>query len=257
MGDVAGAEFFSRRAGNWTNVLDRSLGLVRGRDSRGAWRTPFSPFRFGGAKDWLPYDCTEGNAWQYTWHVFQDPEGLIAAHGGKKAFAAKLRGIFSMRHVKDGEEPDDCTGRIGEYIQGNEPSHHLLYFFPQIGEWDFAAEKIRYVCGEFYRNAVDGLCGNDDCGQMSAWYIFSCLGFYPFNPCGGGFVLGAPQVPGAVLRLRDDKVFTVVAENFSEENRYVQSVLLNGKTLKEPKISYADIMAGGELRFIMRKEKEK
>ena len=255
MGDGDGARFFDRRAGNWTNVLDRSIGLVRGRDSRGAWRTPFSPFRFGGAKDWLPYDCTEGNAWQYTWHVFQDPEGLIAAHGGTKAFAAKLRGIFSMQHVKDGEEPDDCTGRMGEYIQGNEPSHHLLYFFPQIGEWDFAAEKIRYICSGFYRNAGDGLCGNDDCGQMSAWYIFSCLGFYPFNPCGGEFVLGAPQVPRAVLRLWGDKMFTVVAENFSADNKYVQSVLLNGKTLKAPKISYADIMAGGELRFIMRKAK--
>ena len=251
MGDGEGAGFFRRRAGNWTNVLDRSVGLVRGRDSRGAWRTPFSPFRFGGAKDWLPYDCTEGNAWQYTWHVFQDPYALVSAHGGKKSFAAKLKSVFSMEHVRDGEEPDDCTGRMGEYIQGNEPSHHLLYFFPQIGEWDFAAEKIRHICDGFYRNAVDGLCGNDDCGQMSAWYVFSCLGFYPFNPCGGEFVLGAPQVPKAVLRLRGRKKFTIVAENFSEENKYVKSVSLNGRILDVPKISYSDIMAGGELRFEM------
>jgi len=201
MGDPVGERYFSRRSGNWTNVLDRSLGLVRGRDSKGAWRTPFSPFRFGGAKDWLPYDCTEGNAWQYTWHVFQEPQTLIAALGGERAFDEKLRRIFTMQHVKDGEEPDDCTGRIGEYIQGNEPSHHILYFFPLVRDGDFAAERIREVCDRFYFNAPNGLCGNDDCGQMSAWYIFSCLGFYPFNPCGGEFVLGAPQVPRAVIRL--------------------------------------------------------
>ena len=251
MGDSDGARFFARRAGNWTNVFDRSIGLVRGRDSRGAWRTPFSPFRFGGGKDWLPYDCTEGNAWQYTWHVFQNPEALISAFGGRGSFAAKLKRIFSMQHVKDGEEPDDCTGRIGEYVHGNEPSHHLLYFFPQIGERDFAAEMIRAVCSRFYSNSIDGLCGNDDCGQMSAWYIFSCLGFYPFNPCGGEFVLGAPQVAKAVLRLAGSKTFSVVVDGFSKENCYVKSIFLNGKALQQPKITYSDIMAGGELRFVM------
>jgi predicted alpha-1,2-mannosidase len=230
---------------------------VRGRDSRGAWRTPFSPFRFGGAKDWLPYDCTEGNAWQYTWHVFQDPEGLIAAHGGKKAFAAKLRGIFSMRHVKDGEEPDDCTGRIGEYIQGNEPSHHLLYFFPQIGEWDFAAEKIRYVCGEFYRNAVDGLCGNDDCGQMSAWYVFACMGIYPYNPASATYVIGAPQAKRVRILLENGRTLTTVAKDLSEANLYVQGVTWNGRPVKGFVISHTDLMQGGELVFQMGERKQR
>ena len=250
-GDAAGERFFRARAGNWTNVLDRTMGLVRGRDSQGRWRTPFDPSRFGGAKDWLPYDCTEGNAWQYTWHVFQDPKALIAALGGERAFAAKLRSVFSREHVKSGDEPDDCTGRMGEYVHGNEPSHHILYFFPQLHDGNFAAGKIREICEKFYFNAPDGLCGNDDCGQMSAWYVFACLGFYPFNPCGGEFVLGAPQLPGATLRLPNGKEFRIVTENFSKENRYVRRMWLNGQSRTEPKLAYDEVMRGGELRFEM------
>lgn len=251
MGDATGEQFFRNRSKNWTNVLDRTIGLVRGRDSEGAWRTPFQPSRFGGNQDWLPYDCTEGNAYQYTWHVFQEPLELIAALGGERAVDERLRGVFTMKHEAVGDEPDDCTGRMGEYIHGNEPSHHILYFFPQIHDGNFAAGKIREICETLYRNAADGLCGNDDCGQMSAWYIFACLGFYPFNPCGGNFVIGSPQMPSATLHLPGGECFKVVADEFSKENRYVKSVSLNGKSIDRPFISYESIMNGGELRFAM------
>ena len=254
-GDAKTADFFFRRAGNWTNVLDRSLGLVRGRDSSGAWRTPFDPFRFGGGKDWLPYDCTEGNAWQYTWHVMQCAPGLVAAHGGERELARRVEKLFALSHPKAPEEPSDCTGQIGEYVHGNEPSHHILYLLPQLHDGNFAAERIREVCDRFYHGGTDGLCGNDDCGQMSAWYVFSAMGFYPFDPCGGEFVLGAPQIPKVTLRCTPTPntyaYFTVIAKNLSKENKYVKSVTLNGKTLKEPKITYADIMRGGELCFEM------
>lgn len=213
-------------------------------------------YRRSGKLPVIPYfgfdtDCTEGNAWQYTWHVFQDPKALIAALGGERAFAAKLRSVFSREHVKSGDEPDDCTGRMGEYVHGNEPSHHILYFFPQLHDGNFAAGKIREICEKFYFNAPDGLCGNDDCGQMSAWYVFACLGFYPFNPCGGEFVLGAPQLPGATLRLPNGKEFRIVTENFSKENRYVRRMWLNGQSRTEPKLAYDEVMRGGELRFEM------
>lgn len=251
MGDAKGERFFRHRSMNWTNVLDRTIGLVRGRDSKGAWRTPFHPSRFGGNKDWLPYDCTEGNAYQYTWHVFHEPQKLIAALGGERAFNERLRRIFTMKHETVGEEPDDCTGRMGEYIHGNEPSHHILYYFPQIHDGNFAAGKIREICETLYRNTADGICGNDDCGQMSAWYVFACLGFYPFNPCGGNFIIGAPQLPSATLLLPNGKRFRIIADDISRENKYVKSVTLNGKSLDTPSISYESIMNGGELRFMM------
>lgn len=251
VGDADGERFFRNRAGSWSNVLDRTIGLVRGRNSKGVWRTPFEPSRFGGSKDWIPYDCTEGNAYQYTWHVFQEPNALIAALGGERAVDAKLRSLFSMEHVQVGEEPDDCSGRMGEYVHGNEPSHHIPYFFPLLHDGNLAAGKIREICDRFYSNAPDGICGNDDCGQMSAWYVFACLGFYPFNPCGGEFVIGAPQIAGATIRLANDRTFKVVANGFSKANKYVKSVTLNGKPIDEPKITYGQIMKGGELRFEM------
>ena len=245
------AEFFFRRSAGWKNVFDRSLGLVRGRDSNGRWREPFNPYALGHGGE-SANDFTEGNAFQYTWHVMQDPDGLVEALGGRESFVRKLDGLFSEPEKAEGQgEVVDVTGLIGQYVHGNEPSHHVIYFYTLVGENGKAAERIREVFDRFYLPKPDGLCGNDDCGQMSAWYVFSALGFYPFNPCGGEYVIGAPQIPKATIALPGGRTFTVVAKNLSRANKYVKSVTLNGRPVADWKIRHADIMSGGELVFEM------
>ena len=253
LGREEDAKFFLRRSGNWRNVLDPSLGLMRSRDSKGKWRDPFDPSAVGYGEG---YDFTEGNSYQYTWHVMQDPDGLVAALGGRDAFVDKLDALFERPEEMKGNVLD-VTGLIGQYVHGNEPSHHVIYFYTLVGERDKTARRVRDVFDRFYLPKPDGLCGNDDCGQMSAWYVFSALGFYPFNPCGGTYVLGAPQIPKAVVRLGNGKretgngkTLTVIAKNFSKENKYVKSVTFNGKPLDKT-IEHADLMAGGELVFEM------
>ena len=266
LGFKADAEFFFKRSGNWKNVFDSSIGFARGKDSKGRWRTPFNPFALshGAGHD---TDFTEGSAFQYSWHVMQDVPGLVAAMGGRDRFVKRLDGLFSAPSKTDGMgEVLDVTGLIGQYVHGNEPSHHVIYFYPQVGHPEKAAERIREVFDRFYLPKPDGLCGNEDCGQMSAWYIFSAMGFYPFNPCGGEYVIGAPQVPKVTLRVRDGRwglrdgkrvkgrgepTFTVVARNLSKENKYVKQVTLNGKPMTDWKIYHSDIMCGGELIFEM------
>ena len=264
LGREEDAKFFLRRSGNWRNVLDPSLGLMRSRDSKGKWRDPFDPSAVGYGEG---YDFTEGNSYQYTWHVMQDPDGLVSALGGRDAFVDKLDALFERPEEMKGDVLD-VTGLIGQYVHGNEPSHHVIYFYTLVGERDKAARRIRDVFDRFYLPKPDGLCGNDDCGQMSAWYVFSALGFYPFNPCGGTYVLGAPQVPKATIKLvgaslrdargrvgdatlpDDCKTLTIIARNLSAENKYVKSVTFNGKPLDKT-IEHADLMAGGELVFEM------
>ena len=251
LGKREDAALFMKRAGYWKNVFDPSLGLVRGRDSRGRWREPFDPFTLGHGAE-KANDFTEGNAFQYTWHVMQDVDGLVAALGGRDRFAARLDSLFTQPTQTEGMgKLVDITGLIGQYVHGNEPSHHVIYFYPQVGRPEKAAERIREVFDRFYLAKPDGLCGNDDCGQMSAWYLFSAMGFYPFNPCGGEYVIGAPQLPRVTLRLENGKTFTMVANGLSRENKYVKSVSLNGRPLKGCTLSHADILAGGELVFEM------
>ena len=268
LGRADDAAFFFKRSGNWRNVFDASVGLARGKDSKGKWREPFDPYALGyGDKS----DFTEGNAFQYTWHVMQDPDGLVEAMGGRDAFVKRLDGLFDQPEKVEGDVLD-VTGLIGQYVHGNEPSHHVIYFYTLVGERDKTARRVRDVFDKFYLPKPDGLCGNDDCGQMSAWYVFSALGFYPFNPCGGTYVLGAPQIPKATVRIssrRDgsspshgdanwesrhlaggEKTLTIIANNFSAENKYVKSVTFNGKPLDKT-IEHADLMAGGELVFEM------
>ena len=246
LGRADDAAFFFKRSGGWRNVFDASVGLARGKDSKGRWREPFDPYALGyGEKS----DFTEGNAFQYTWHVMQDPDGLVEALGGREAFVKRLDALFEQPEEVKGDVLD-VTGLIGQYVHGNEPSHHVIYFYTLVGERDKTARRVRDVFDKFYLPKPDGLCGNDDCGQMSAWYIFSALGFYPFNPCGGTYVLGAPQIPKATVKLADGKNLTVVANNLSAENKYVKSVTFNGKPLDKT-IEHADLMAGGELVFEM------
>ena len=251
LGHAEDSAFFFKRSAYWKNVFDPSIGVVRGRDTKGKWREPFDPYALGHGAD-IANDFTEGNAFQYSWHVMQDPQGLIAAMGGRDSFVRKLDALFSASEkvVGDGSTVD-VTGLIGQYVHGNEPSHHVIYFYPQVGEPDKAAERIREVFDKFYLPKPDGLCGNDDCGQMSAWCLFSAMGFYPFNPCGGEYVIGAPQIPKVTLNLAKDKVFTMTAKNLSKENKYVESLTLNGKPITDWKIRHSDIMNGGELVFEM------
>ena len=241
--------FFSKRAQNYRNLFDRETLLMRPRDSEGRWIEPFDPFRIGWGKG---YNFTEGNAWQYTWHVMHDPEGLIKLFGGREKFAERLDMLFKFPERIEGQgELGDVTGLIGQYAHGNEPSHHVAYFYHYAGRPRRTAEIVREVFDRFYLNKPDGLCGNDDCGQMSAWYIFSAMGFYPFNPCGGEYVLGAPQLPEVTLRLPGGRKFAIMAKNLSEKNKYVKSVCLNGKKLDGFKITHEEIMAGGTLEFEM------
>ena len=248
--------FFRRRSGYWKNVFDASTGFMRGKDTQGKWRDPFDPFQLGHDHN-RPNDFTEGNAFQYTWHVLQDPIGLIAAMGGKDAFVKKLDALFVQPERTEGMGfVGDVTGLIGQYAHGNEPSHHVAYFYPFAGRPDRTAEVVREVCDRFYGVKPGDLCGNDDCGQMSAWYVFAAMGFYPFNPCGGDYVLGAPQFPKVTLALPGGKTFTVVAKNLSRENKYVKSVTfrpLNASTSQPLNtiIRHADIVRGGELVFEM------
>ena len=253
LGKKEDAAFFDRRANNWTNVFDRTVGFARGRDTKGNWRVPFSPFKLNvGGRGTGPKDFTEGNSWQYTWHVMQDPRGLIAAMGGNKKFLENLNGLFSQPEKVEGMGfALDATGLVGQYAHGNEPSHHTIYLFQYAGRPDRTADLVREVCDKYYRNEPEGLCGNDDCGQMSAWFLFSAMGFYPLNPCGGDYVLGAPQVPEVKLALPGGKTLRIVAKNLSIRNKHVKSVTFNGKPVAGFILKHADLMAGGEIVFEM------
>ena len=190
------ADAFGRKAKMWTSVVDSGTGFARPRLADGSWCEPFDPTDCGT-------NCgfTEGNAWQYTWHVLHDAEGLITAFGGKGRTIERLERLFGQP-IKHGRFwTADISGEIGQYAHGNEPSHHVPYLFTLAGRNDLAAKWIGRICREFYRDAPDGVCGNDDCGQMSAWYVFAQLGFYPVNPCGGEYVIGAPQVPAAQVKV--------------------------------------------------------
>ncbi len=251
LGKTDDYEYFSKRAEFYKNMFDPETKLMRGKDSRGNWRTPFNPFRLAHDAS-VGGDFTEGNSWQYTWHVQHDPQGLIELMGGKDLFAQKLDSLFFLN-------PDtsltgfvsDVSGLIGQYAHGNEPSHHVAYLYNFAGRPWKTQELIREVFDRFYLNKPDGLCGNDDCGQMSAWYIFSAMGFYPVNPIGGEYVIGAPQIEKISLSLPGGKTFTMEAKGLSKENKYVKSVTLNGQPVENYTIHHKDIMNGGHLIFTM------
>ena len=206
LGRTGDAAFFRRRSGNWTNVLDRASGFVRGRDSKGNWREPFDPLAIG-VGHWRKGDFTEGNAWHYTWQVQHDPKGLVAALGGGESAAAKLERLFTQPSGKVTDETSAVTGYLGQYPHGNEPCHHVPWLFAYAGRGDLATKYVHEIAKRFYRVAPDGLCGNDDCGQMSAWYVFAALGFYPLDPCGGAYVKTEPVLPGLRLHLPNGRTY--------------------------------------------------
>lgn len=243
LGRTGDYERFIGHAGDYHHYFDSSSGFMRGKLSDGTRRPDFDPSYSLHLED----DYVEGNAWQYTWLVPHDPEGLIALMGGKERFESKLDSLFTVSSELNEGASADITGMIGQYAHGNEPGHHIIYLYSYIGRQDKMADRLRQVCDSFYSTAADGLIGNEDCGQMSAWYIFTSLGFYPVNPVDGTFVIGSPLAGRATLRLTNGKKFTVIAHNNSDANRYVGAATLNGRPYDSPVIRYADIMAGGTL----------
>ena len=249
MGKAEDAEYFAKRADFYKNLFDKETQFMRPRNSNGTWKTPFDPSEVAHAES-KGGDYTEGNAWQYTWHVQHDVPGLIALFGGEEAFLNKLDSVFTVE-LKTTQA--DVTGLIGQYAHGNEPSHHVTYLYTLAGRPERTQELVRQIFDTQYRPEPDGLCGNDDCGQMSAWYMFSAMGFYPVDPVSGNYVFGAPQMPQITLKLANGNTFTVIAEGISEENKYVESITLNGEPYTKNYITHEDILNGGTLVFKMKK----
>jgi predicted alpha-1,2-mannosidase len=235
MGKDSIADVFYRRAENWRNQYNHATTFMQPRDSKGNFQPLFNP------DEYTPHIC-ESNAWHYMWSVQHDIDGLIELVC-KKRFEQKLDSMFTYSPGENDELPIFSTGMIGQYAHGNEPSHHVAYLFNRTGQPQKTQQYVRQIMKELYRNTPDGICGNEDCGQMSAWYVMSAMGFYPINPCGGEYELGMPLFPEATLRLADGKTFTVTNKGNWKK------AYLNGKRIKGTAITHKDIMQGGVLEF--------
>lgn len=247
LGYADDAAYFSDRSKSYRHLFDAELGFIRGKDSKGNFRKEYNPFKSTHRVD----DYCEGNGWQYTWLVPHDFEGLCTCFGGKEQLLGKLDSLFTVSSVIEGEDiSPDISGLIGQYAHGNEPSHHILYFYTIAGEPWKTADKVREVLSTLYHDSPDGLSGNEDVGQMSAWYIMSSLGFYEVEPASGRYWFGTPLFDSASIDVAGGK-FSIKAVNNSSENRYIQSVTLNGKAYGKAYIEHKDMAAGGELVFNM------
>jgi len=245
MGNTEIYQKFLNRGKNYNQYFDRSTNFIRPKLNDGIWKTPYDPIAAGNG------DFTEGTGWQYTFFVPQDPEGLITLMGGDKTFTGKLDSLFSVNGDMGKEAPSDISGLIGQYAHGNEPSHHIAYLYPYAGEQWKTAKLVNYIQHAFYTNKPDGIIGNEDCGQMSAWLILSDLGLYQVSPSGGELVFGSPLFKKASINLPGGKTFTVETENNGKDNIYIQSVRLNGRPYTKSYIRYNDVMSGGVLHFTM------
>ena len=252
LGDATQANVFQQRAHYYQNLFDTETQLFRGKDSHANWRTPFDPLTATSPMN-NPGDYTEANAWQYFWTPAQyDIAGMKNLLGGQAAFTKKLDAFFTT----ESKNPNKFLGQeamIGQYAHGNEPSHHIVYLYAFSDKPKTGQQYIHKIIHDFHNNTPDGMIGNDDCGQMSAWYILSTLGFYPVNPANGEFVLGAPQVQKAVLHLQNGKTFTLRAAHFSAQNIYQENPKLNQTMVTRPFITFPEIKAGGTLDFKMSK----
>lgn len=247
MGKTEDYQTFLKRGKYYEQYYDKDINFIRPKMNDGSWRTPYNPFRSVHGVG----DFTEGTGWQYTFFVPQHPEGLIALMGGDANFVSKLDSLFIVEGDMGEGASSDISGLIGQYAHGNEPSHHVAYLYPYAGEQWKTAEKVRFIQDEFYTDKPEGVIGNEDCGQMSAWHIMSALGFYQVNPSNGVLVFGSPLFDKASVRLPEGKTFDIVAQNNSKDNIYIQSVLLNGKPYNNSYILYDDVMKGGNLTFVM------
>lgn len=247
LGKAEDAKYFEERSHSYRNYFDPQTGFMRGRDSKKGWRTPFNAFASTHRAD----DYCEGNAWQYTWLAPHDVAGLVGCFGSRARMLEKLDSLFTVSSVVEGGETSpDISGLIGQYAHGNEPSHHILYLYTMLGQPWKTADKVREVLTTLYHAAPDGLSGNEDVGQMSAWYVLSSLGMYEAEPAGGRYWFGSPLFDKAEIRIPGG-VFSITAENNSAVNKYIQRVWLNGQPYTKPWIGHADLMKGGELRFKM------
>ena len=244
LGERQIADEFDKRSRNYKNVYNSQTTFMQPRNNKGSFIEDFSP------DDYTPHIC-ESNGWQYFWSVQQDVDGLISLVGGKERFAQKLDSMFTYNPSADEDLPIFSTGMIGQYAHGNEPSHHVIYLFNAIGQpWKtqkYAAE----VMHELYKNTPAGLCGNEDCGQMSAWYVFSAMGFYPVDPISGKYEIGTPMYPEMKMHLDNGKTFTILAPAVSKENIYIQSVKLDGNPYDKSYITHEQIMNGSIFEFEM------
>jgi predicted alpha-1,2-mannosidase len=247
MGRADIAAEFEKRASYWRNVFDVKTGFVRPRLSDGSYREPFDPARAGAGSGF-----TEGNSWQYSWYQPHDEGGLVRALGGDAQLIAKLDAMFDAKvDPKQYADVEDIAGMIGQYIHGNEPSHHLAYLYNYAGAPWRTEERLKQIVETQYKPAPDGLVGNDDLGQMSAWLLFTAMGFYPVAPASNEYVIGRPFADEIALNLPNGKRFRIVAEHLSDANRYVGAVSLNGAPLTRSFVRHEEILAGGELHFVM------
>ena len=240
-------EYFFNRSRSYKKYYDPETRFLRAVGTDGKFRLPFNPF----FAEHRTNDYTEGNAWQYTFLVPHDVKGLINLFGSDKAFMSKLDSLFFVEGWAGDNASPDMSGMTGQYAHGNEPSHHVIYMYNYAGRPDKAAPLLRKMLNEMYLDQPDGLSGNEDVGQMSAWYILSSVGLYQVDPVGGRFVIGSPLFDKATVNVGAGKTFTVVAKNNSDRNIYVQSARLNGKTLKNSYIEFNDIRHGGTLELVM------
>ena len=249
VGDQETYNYFNERSKSYEKYFDKQSHFMRGKDSQGNFRDlkDFDPLSTKHRND----DYCEGNAWQYTWLVPHDVHGLVKLFGSEKAFIQKLDSLFTIEGDLGEEASPDVSGLIGQYAHGNEPSHHIIYMYNYVGQPWKAARLIRQVLREMYRNDFDGLSGNEDVGQMSAWYVLSSMGLYQEEPAGGKYIIGSPLFSETSINVGDGKTFTVKAVNNSDENIYVQSAKLNGKRYDKSYIDYRDIIAGGTLELVM------
>lgn len=240
-------ERFTRRARYFRNLYNADNGFFQGRTSDGKWLEPFDPLRYG-ANGGNPY--TEGNAWQYSWYVPHDIEGLIELMGGRRKFVDRLDRFFTLTE-QSGQKNDNASGFIGQYVHGNEPSHHVAYLYGYAGEPRKTQYYVHKICTELYNTSSSGYAGNDDCGEMSAWLVFSAMGFYPVNPASGEYALGTPMMDKVTVHLAGGRTFTVNAHRKDSMSFYVKSVRLDGKKYDRNTISHKAITDGGTLDFYL------
>lgn len=246
LGHEDDARYFEARSQTYRRYFDAEVGLMNGVDSRGQFRRPFDPaFASYGECDWI-----EGNSMQFSFFVPHDVRGLIELMGGDASFDAAVDRLFTEEADMGDDAPIDISGIIGSYAHGNEPSHHVAYLYDYTGNYPMTQRRVATICDTLYSSAPDGLCGNDDCGQMSAWYVFSAMGFYPVNPAEGVYALGVPALKSATIKA-GEKAFTMRAPGLDEVNRYVVGVRLDGRPVDRLYISHDDILRGADLEFEM------
>ena len=243
-------KYFYNRSQGYKHYFDPQTKFMRGRGSDGSFHEPFNPFKSVHTAD----DYTEGNAWQYTWLVPHDVHGLASLFGSEQRFIEKLDSLFIVSGDMGAEASPDISGLIGSYAHGNEPSHHIIYMYNYMGQPWKAAKLLRQTMKEMYFNDYDGLSGNEDVGQMSAWYVLSSVGLYQVEPAGGKYIIGSPLFDEAQINVGNDRTFTIRAKNNSQENIYVQSAKLNGKPYTKSYLMYQDIVKGGTLDLEMGSE---